>query len=61
MLADTKRPRGRLRVGSIALSGRMPPDELALLDGRISATNLMEFIYEHFPEVASLRMGETID
>lgn len=27
----------------------------------LTATTLMEFIYEHFPEVASLRMGETID
>lgn len=27
----------------------------------LTATTLMEFIYEHFPEVASLRIGETID
>lgn len=27
----------------------------------LTATNLMDFIYRHFPEVASLRMGETID
>jgi hypothetical protein len=27
----------------------------------LTATTLMEFIYENFPEVASLRMGETID
>ena len=27
----------------------------------LTATTLMEFIYEHFPEVASLRMGEIID
>jgi hypothetical protein len=27
----------------------------------LSATNLMEFVYKTFPEVASLRMGETIE
>lgn len=27
----------------------------------LSATNLMEFIDRTFPEVASLRLGETID
>jgi len=27
----------------------------------LKATTLMEFIYQTFPEVASLRLGETID